>query len=95
VNVAGFLRVDLSGFVQHGFLLVTGDVVYAARVADTFRGRILLDIGDAIRVQLLDPRLVEMFANAESVTVIGSDPRGVTEAIAALRPTAVSSDGVA
>ena len=78
----GVVRLDLSGFVDRGYLIVGDREISAVcRGPEPAGCRVLLDIGDAVKFTLMDSRLLEFLSEAESVTVIGSHWGAVSTAV--------------
>jgi hypothetical protein len=87
VNISGVLRIDLGPFVDYVGSLYLGDdeVRSIYRAAGGFVGPAILDIGAAKRLDIPDRRIVECLAGIESLTLVGTDARGVVQAQGAIR----------
>lgn len=86
MTINGVVYIDLTEHVREQMLFF-GDreahTVY--RHFDDAAGSYTLDIGDARTVGFCDPRVPELLSSAQQVTVVGSSPRGVAEAVEGLR----------
>lgn len=96
MNVDSVVRLDLTAWVDDGYLhtwmhdrAVHHCYHQVGQIGTT--ETLLVDIGDA-RDVTWDRRLLELFEQASSVTVIGSHVRGVMVATTLLRGSATSAE---